>query len=135
MKLAELLDARQKSLGELEKRMAAAPSAEMAQKLGEAGLEAKVQRIKERIARLKSQREVAVARIDAALVNERAALAAVERLPRPGLKDSPAQTQQPGNAPPEATKVQPGATRAAAAKTTKVQSAAARDVRARPTKK
>lgn len=134
MKLAELLDARQKSLGELEKRMAARPSAEMAQKLGEAGLEAKVQRIRERISRLESQREAAVARIDAALVNERAALAAIERLPRPGVKDNPSQAQQPGNAP-KGTKVQPAATRAAAAKNTKVQPAAARSVRARPTKK
>ena len=112
MKLAELIDTQQKSLAALEKRMAARPSRELSEKLGEASLESKTRRIKQRIARLERQREMAVARIDAALASEHAALAAIEKLPRPGpggKREAP--KARAAAAPPAKTKA--GKTRAA----------------------
>jgi hypothetical protein len=121
MKLAELIETQQKSLAALEKRMAARPTRELAEKLGEASIEAKTRRIKQRISRLESQREMAVARIDAALASELAALAAIEKLPRPGPDGKREAPKARAAAAPSA-KAKAGKTRAAPrARTTKAK--------------
>lgn len=120
MKLAELIDTQQKSLAALEKRMAARPSRELAEKLGEASLGAKAHYIKQRISRLERQREMAVARIDAALASEHAALAAIERLSRaaPGGKRAAAKAEL---AEPSPAKSKVGKTRPPRVRTTKAK--------------
>ena len=135
MKFAELIDTRKKALAALEKRMAAKPSRELAEKLGQATMDAKVRGIEQRIVRLERQRKATLGRIDAALAEEQAALAAVRQLKvaTPGDKPQPvkARTAEPksvkpkptgtGSAKAKAAKASPARAKATVAKTAKTK--------------
>lgn len=95
MKFAELVAARMQAIDALEKRMRAKPTAELAEKLGEATLAGHAGRIEQRIARLDRQRAATLARIDTALESEHAALSVIRKMAedrpaaRPGKETKP----------------------------------------------
>lgn len=80
MKIAELVEARMKTVESLEKRLSAKPSAQLAEKLGKETLAAQAESIERRIARLDQQRVATLERYDAALKTEHAALDEVRKL-------------------------------------------------------
>lgn len=80
MNFAELIAARKEQVDALEKRMAAKPTGELADKLGKATLAAQIGRIEQRIARLDQQRTATIARIDTALEAEHAALSSLRKV-------------------------------------------------------
>ena len=119
MSFADLIDTQRKALAALEKRLAAKPSRELAERLGQATIDAKSRRIEARIARLEGQREATVARIDAALASEKAALAAIRKLTPAAPAEPPA--PQPGKtepAKPRREKTHPGKIKLAKVKAT-----------------
>lgn len=117
MKFAELVATRMKAIDALEKRMSAKPTRELADKLGKATAAAQVEQIERRIARLDRYKTAALARIDAALANEKEALAAA----RKRAKELPGEASKGGSdvASPKPAKV----AKTAAAKTTRSKSA------------
>jgi hypothetical protein len=108
MKLEELVATRMKEVDALGKRMAAKPTAELAEKLSTETLAAHAGRIEMRIARLEGQRSAVLDRIDTALKTEQAALLAIRKMAdaipaaRPGKEAQPGMTAPSPRAAPAA---------------------------------
>lgn len=80
MKLAELVATRMKAIESMGQRMAAKPTAELAERLSKETLKSHAGRIEQRIARLEGQRTSTLARIDTALETEHAALVVIRKM-------------------------------------------------------
>ncbi|WP_343519429.1 hypothetical protein [Sphingomonas sp.] len=117
MKFTELVASRMKAIDALEKRMSAKPTRELADQLGRATAAAQVERIELRIKRLDRHKAATLARIDAALANEKQALAAAQKR----AKEPPGEVSKGGSdvASPKPAK----ATKTSAAKATRSKSA------------
>lgn len=140
MKLEELVATRMKEVDALGKRMAAKPTAELAEKLGAETLAAHAGRIEQRIARLEGQRAASLARIDTALETEHAALAVVRKMAegmpvaRPGKEAQPAKAA-PGPRAEAAAKAELAGSPQAKTTSKKVPLARARAAKAKASKK
>jgi hypothetical protein len=95
MKFAELVAARAQAVDALEKRMQAKPTPGLADKLGKETLAAQAGQIERRIARLDRQRAATLARIDAALDSEHAALSVIRKLTEDLPTASPGKETRP----------------------------------------
>lgn len=80
MELDKMIGSGMKVIDSLEKRMAAKPSAKLADSLGAEAIAVHTARIEARIARLYQQRSATLARIDAALESEHEALRGLRQM-------------------------------------------------------
>lgn len=100
MKLAELVATRMKAIETMGERMAAKPTAELAERLSKETLRAQTGRIEQRIARLDRQRAAMLNRIDTALDTEHAALTVTRKMAEHVPVARRGKETQPANAAP-----------------------------------